>query len=89
MTQLERTEIMNKFRQGVDRVLVTTDLLARGIDVQQVNVVINYDIPRSFEAYLHRIGRTGRYQKTGVTINFLIPSDAVFLTEVEEYFGTS
>ena len=56
-----RRNIMQQFRTGGSRVLITTDLLSRGIDVQQVSVVINYDLPRKLENYLHRIGRSGRF----------------------------
>ena len=70
MRNEERKEIMESFRNGDTRVLVTTDLLARGIDVQQVSLVINYDFPMDSENYLHRIGRSGRYGRKGVAINF-------------------
>lgn len=62
---------MKDFRTGSTRVLISTDLLARGIDVQQVNLVINYDLPSNFESYLHRIGRSGRFGRKGVAINFV------------------
>ncbi|KAJ1968157.1 RNA helicase required for poly(A+) mRNA export [Dispira parvispora] len=73
----DRDRIMKKFRDGIAKVLVTTNVLARGIDIQQVNMVVNYDIPvdrynkPDFETYLHRIGRTGRFGRTGVAINFV------------------
>ena len=63
MTAVEREETMKEFRNGKSRVLVSTDLLSRGIDVQQVSVVINYDVPSNIQSYLHRIGRSGRYGK--------------------------
>lgn len=66
-----RESIMKDFRTGSTRVLISTDLLARGIDVQQVNLVINYDLPNNFESYLHRIGRSGRFGRKGVAINFV------------------
>lgn len=62
---------MKDFRTGSTRVLISTDLLARGIDVQQVNLVINYDLPNNFESYLHRIGRSGRFGRKGTAINFV------------------
>ena len=65
MTQSERNDIMKGFRNGESRILVSTDLLCRGIDIQQVSVVINYDIPQNVENYLHRIGRSGRFGKKG------------------------
>ncbi|CAG8766251.1 12962_t:CDS:2, partial [Racocetra persica] len=74
----ERDEVMDGFRKGSAKVLITTNVLSRGIDVLQVNLVINYDIPMDvtgrspdFETYLHRIGRTGRFGRTGVSINFV------------------
>ncbi len=74
MKQLERNTVMDEFRSGGIRVLVTTDLLARGIDVQQISLVVNYDIPNDIENYVHRIGRSGRFGRKGVSINFLDPS---------------
>ena len=70
MEMKEREVIMREFRSGSSRVLITTDLLARGIDVQQVSLVINYDLPNNIENYLHRIGRSGRFGRKGVAINF-------------------
>jgi translation initiation factor 4A len=70
MLPKEREETMSEFRNGKTRVLISTDLLARGIDVQQVSVVINYDVPSNIESYLHRIGRSGRFGRKGVAINF-------------------
>lgn len=66
----ERRKVMKDFRDGESRILIATDLIGRGIDVQQVNLVINYDLPYSLEQYIHRIGRTGRLGKKGVAINF-------------------
>jgi translation initiation factor 4A len=84
----ERNAIMSKFRNGETRVLITTDLLARGIDVQSVSVVINYDLPRQIENYLHRIGRSGRYGRKGLAINFVTPRDSHNLKEIERYYDT-
>ena len=66
MPQKERDAIMQEFRQGTSRVLITTDIWARGIDVQQVSLVINYDLPINRENYIHRIGRSGRFGRKGV-----------------------
>ena len=88
MTQENRSLIMKEFRTGSSRVLITTDLLARGIDVQQVNLVINYDLPISKEKYIHRIGRSGRFGRQGVAINFVTHSDAKFLQELEKHYNT-
>lgn len=89
LTPLERTNIMHKFRSGVCRILVSTDLLARGIDVQQVGYVINYDIPSENETdnYLHRIGRSGRYGKQGIAINFVTKRDKYILDILRNKFN--
>lgn len=88
MTQTEREEIMIDFRVGKTRVLITTDLLARGIDVQQVSLVINYDLPINKESYIHRIGRSGRYGRKGVSINFVTYEDQKLITELERFYNT-
>lgn len=88
MTQQERENIMNAFRSGATRVLITTDLLARGIDVQQVSLVINYDFPTEKENYLHRIGRSGRFGRKGVAINFLTADDVAMLQEIQKHYST-
>lgn len=75
MTQTERNTIVQEFRDGKTRLLLTTDLLARGIDVPQVNLVICYDMPPDKETYIHRIGRCGRFGKKGVSISFIKMSD--------------
>jgi len=87
--QKERDIILNEFRTGSSRVLITTDLLARGIDVQQVSLVINYDLPRNLENYIHRIGRSGRFGRKGVAINFVTSEDAKTLRELEQFYNTS
>lgn len=88
MSTKERNEIMDSFRNGSTRVLITTDLLARGIDVQSVSVVINYDLPSNIENYIHRIGRSGRYGRKGLAINFVTPRDTFKLRKLEEYYNT-
>ena len=88
MTQQERDVIMREFRTGSSRVLITTDLLARGIDVQQVSLVINYDLPTNRENYIHRIGRGGRFGRKGVAINFLTSDDARTLRDIEQFYNT-
>ncbi|KAI9220098.1 ATP-dependent RNA helicase eIF4A [Blastocladiella britannica] len=88
MDQAERSKIMNDFRTGTARVLITTDLLARGIDVQQVSLVINYDLPTSLENYLHRIGRGGRFGRKGVAINFVTTEDTPVLRQIERHYNT-
>jgi superfamily II DNA/RNA helicase len=71
MTQVERNNIVQEFRDGKTRLLLTTDLLSRGIDIPQVNMVINYDLPANKETYIHRIGRCGRFDKKGVAISLV------------------
>jgi translation initiation factor 4A len=88
MEQSERDLIMREFRSGSSRVLITTDLLARGIDVQQVSVVINYDLPGNRENYIHRIGRSGRFGRKGVAINFVTDNDIRALKDIETYYNT-
>tara|TARA_Y100000780_G_scaffold232552_1_gene265893 strand:+ start:4986 stop:6140 length:1155 start_codon:yes stop_codon:yes gene_type:complete len=88
MPSHERTEVMKQFRNGTSRILISTDLLARGIDVQQVSIVINYDIPTNRESYIHRIGRSGRYGRKGVAINFVTRRDTDKMRELEEFYNT-
>jgi translation initiation factor 4A len=88
MDQRERDLIMREFRSGSSRVLITTDLLARGIDVQQVSLVINYDLPTNRENYIHRIGRSGRFGRKGVAINFLTTGDTRYLSDIEQFYNT-
>lgn len=88
MEQQQREVIMKEFRSGSSRVLITTDLLARGIDVQQVSLVINYDLPVSKENYIHRIGRGGRFGRKGVAINFVATDDVPALRELEKFYNT-
>jgi len=86
MQQKERDAIMNEFRQGSSRVLITTDVWARGIDVQNVSLVTNYDLPTNRENYIHRIGRSGRFGRKGVAINFVTNEDVKILRDIEQYY---
>merc|ERR1711937_334123 len=88
MDQRERDIIMREFRTGSSRVLITTDLLARGIDAQQVSLVINFDLPTNRENYIHRIGRSGRFGRKGVAINFLTEGDVRYLRDIEQFYTT-
>jgi len=88
MEMRDRQLIMKEFRSGSSRVLITTDLLARGIDVQQVSLVINYDLPTNRENYIHRIGRSGRFGRKGVAINFVTQEDVRSLREIEQFYNT-
>jgi|TARA_B110000858_G_C17793745_1_gene471292 superfamily II DNA/RNA helicase len=90
MTQDERNEIVKEFRNGKTRILLTTDLLSRGIDIPQVNLVINYDIPPNKETYIHRIGRCGRFGKKGVSITMVKmedPNDVKSLNKLKNYYN--
>jgi len=88
MEQKQREVLMKEFRSGSSRVLITTDLLARGIDVQQVSLVINYDLPSNRENYIHRIGRSGRFGRKGVAINFVTTEDVRMLRDIEQFYST-
>lgn len=88
MPQEERDSIMGDFRQGKSRVLIATDVWGRGLDVQQVSLVINYDLPNSRELYIHRIGRSGRFGRKGVAINFVKNDDIRILRDIEQFYGT-
>jgi len=88
MPQEERDSIMDQFRKGETRVLITTDLWARGIDVSQVSLVINYDLPNNRELYIHRIGRSGRFGRKGVAINFVKSDDIRILRDIEQFYST-
>jgi translation initiation factor 4A len=84
----ERKRRMNDFRHGKSRVLITTDLLARGIDVQQISLVVNYELPVSRENYIHRIGRSGRYGKKGASINLVTEREMRMQADIEKYYET-
>eukprot|EP01036_Dinobryon_divergens_P032856 gene32855-42535_t len=88
LEQRDRESILRQFRSGSSRVLISTDILARGIDVQQVSLVINYDLPLDIENYLHRIGRSGRHGRKGVSINFVTRNDMQTMRDIETYYST-
>ena len=89
MEQARRNEIMKEFRTGSTRVLLATDLLARGIDVQSVSLVINYDLQKDKENYIHRIGRTGRFGRKGNSINLIVPEEFSYIQDIEKFYSTS
>jgi len=89
LKQFERDQVMRDFRNGATRVLITTDLLARGIDVYQVSLVINYELPREKETYIHRIGRSGRFGRKGNAINFVTPPEKDELDAIQKYYNTT
>merc|ERR1711871_1752062 len=88
LDQKERELIMREFRSGSSRVLITTDVLARGIDVQQVSLVINYDLPTNRENHIHRIGRGGRFGRKGVAINFVAADEERYLLDIQNHYHT-
>lgn len=88
MLQHNRNRVFHDFRNGVCRNLVCSDLLTRGIDIQAVNVVINFDFPKNAETYLHRIGRSGRFGHLGLAINLITWNDRLNLYKVEQELGT-
>lgn len=89
LNQYERNDVLNNFRNGKNRILISTDILSRGIDIQQISLVLNYDIPYRVEQYIHRIGRSGRFGKKGVAINLVTQNDAHNLKKIERYYHTS
>ena len=84
----ERKEIMNDFKSGKIRILLSSDLLSRGIDIQQLSLVINYDLPKEKETYIHRIGRSGRYGRKGYAINLINNREIEKLSEIETFYNT-
>jgi translation initiation factor 4A len=85
----DRALRMQEFLQGKTRVMIATDMLARGIDVQQVSLVINFDIPLSRESYIHRTGRAGRFGRKGTTINLILPEEEGTVKDISEHYGIS
>jgi ATP-dependent RNA helicase DDX6/DHH1 len=88
MPQNDRNRVFHEFRNGGTRHLVSSDLFTRGIDIQSVNVVINFDFPKSSESYLHRIGRSGRFGHLGIAINLITYEDRFNLYKIEQELGT-
>ena len=79
---------MDEFRAGTLRILLSSDLLARGIDIQQLSLVINFDLPREKETYIHRIGRSGRYGRKGAAINLINDREIEYMKHIEEFYDT-
>jgi len=88
MEQVERNEVMRRFRLGESRILLSTDIISRGIDIQQISLIINYDLPFRPEPYLHRIGRSGRYGRKGVAVNLVTDDDYQNLRCIEKFYNT-
>jgi superfamily II DNA/RNA helicase len=89
LSQAERDEMMYCFKAGTVDVLVATDILSRGIDIDDISMVINYDVPHDAEDYVHRIGRTARADKDGVAITFINQSDATYFNQLEHFLGAA
>ena len=88
MEKIERNKAFNDFRNGNSRVLISSNVTSRGIDIQQVSVVINFDLPKCVHNYLHRIGRSGRWGRKGVGINFITRRDVMQMKKFEEHYST-
>ena len=88
LSQDERNQVIKDFREGKTRVLLTTGLLARGFDVQQVSLVINFDLPQDKENYIHCTGRSGRFGRKGIAINLVTNKEYSYLREIETYYKT-
>jgi translation initiation factor 4A len=89
MERSERERVFKDFRTGATRVLISSNVTARGIDVQQVSVVINFDLPRDVHTYLHRIGRSGRWGRKGTAVNFITRRDVPKMREIEAWYKTT
>jgi translation initiation factor 4A len=89
MTKIERNSAFNQFKSGATRVLISSNITARGIDVQQVSVVINFDIPQCVHTYLHRIGRSGRWGRKGIAINFITRQDIQYMKNIENHYKSN
>jgi len=88
MEKSDRDKAFEEFRSGKSRVLISSNVTARGIDIQQVSIVINFDLPKCVHTYLHRIGRSGRWGRKGVGINFITRRDVLQLKKIEEHYST-
>ena len=88
MEREDRTKSYEEFKQGKYRVMISSNVTARGIDIQQVSTVINFDIPKCVHTYLHRIGRSGRWGRKGIGINFVTRRDVAKIKAIEEHYGT-
>jgi translation initiation factor 4A len=86
MNKVEREQTFFNFRNGSFRVLISSNVTARGIDIQQVSTVINFDIPSSYSTYLHRIGRSGRWGRKGTAINFVTKKDIHIMRKIEDHY---
>jgi superfamily II DNA/RNA helicase len=88
MNKYDRDRSFEEFKTGHSRILISSNVTARGIDIQQVSIVINYDVPADISSYLHRIGRSGRWGRKGIGINFITRFDVSKIREIEQYYDT-
>ncbi|KAF4886001.1 ATP-dependent RNA helicase eIF4A [Colletotrichum fructicola] len=88
MPAFERAEIMKQFRSGSAKLLIATEFLARGIDVQQIPLVINYDLHANYEGYVHRVGRSGRFGRNGAVVNLVTSDDTCLISKIEDFYNT-
>jgi translation initiation factor 4A len=89
MSKPEREQAFFDFRNGKNRVMISSNITARGIDIQQVSTVINFDIPKCVHTYLHRIGRSGRWGRKGLAVNFVTRQDIYTLRNIEKHYGSN
>jgi superfamily II DNA/RNA helicase len=89
MDKEDRADAYENFKSGKSRILISSNVTARGIDIQQVSTVINFDLPKSIHTYLHRIGRSGRWGRKGVGINFVTRFDMSQLKTIEQFYNTT
>jgi translation initiation factor 4A len=89
LEQEDRAKALQEFRSGVSKLLITSDLLGRGIDVQNVSMVINYDMPATVEEYIHRVGRGGRYGRKGIAITFIRSDQMEDLKTIAKFYNTN
>jgi superfamily II DNA/RNA helicase len=87
MDRTQRNQAFQSFKNGNYRVLISSDITSRGIDIQQVEYVINFDVCKCIHNYLHRIGRSGRYGRKGIAINFITVKDVFYMKKIEQHYG--
>ena len=88
LTQEQRNEVLRSFKSKKLQILVATDILSRGIDIDSIELVINYDVPGDAEDYIHRVGRTARAESTGVALTFINPADRRKFKNIEQLIGS-
>jgi ATP-dependent RNA helicase RhlE len=86
-SQKDRTDTIEAFRAGRVKVLVATDVAARGLDIEGIGLIVNYEVPRGLDSYVHRVGRTGRNETTGHALTLADPSERSYLRDIERGFG--